>query len=459
VGALSYKQKRSVINHLADPGNWVRREIDLAWLEDPARRYKVTGMNGTTTTHIGPNHVVVSDAKMNGFLELKRVDQDIHARDETGKTVIFHRTGKYHHDNEGAGIGFSFFNEWPQFQKLDGRRADMHGVGLSLLFGNDSGKKLFFHDSGGIAEFPPTPEAMRPTSSSPLRSLFHRHVISFPAAFETPDGTSDAAKLVIAFDFAVEPGLRSMNTIKPYSTWKRDERGNVTVESMQQPWNDSVEFEGHYVAVPTHFSVAKTDNGFDVSTDRDYRDWVVGHAQIVQSIAEGDLVHPQRTNQMQLRFIDMQSGVLMVFENEERWRYSAYESPKAPRLARNMRAVLSDRMHLSGRDFVAVNYDENRTLVAVKEDELTRAHGAMEATQRVIDAIETGLPKGANALDFLRENFAAGADPKYYSSDASKSFADLMVKHGRRDLERALIELQGSHEFAVFIKPGKHDLM
>ncbi|MGB4107372.1 MAG: hypothetical protein WBK55_06210 [Alphaproteobacteria bacterium] len=372
---LSYGQKQNIINHLADKSRWTHHDLDMAWLENPARRYSQGIKDGIIYTLISRFHVILQDSKTNAFLEIDFTKHRI--RDENGKDVFFDPNGKYYwnepeklfRDPEKLGVSLGPIH-FETFKSMPGRRVDLDFGCITVVFLESGAKNIFFHELSYVAHFGPSPDALR--AQGELKALYKQHSISFPSEMLNGPGI-DEVKLVIAFDFAVEPRLKAVNSLHNAGYFSRDLK--------PEPWNDSTEFTGHYIDVPFNYRVETTKNGFDVYTDSDRRDWIITNAQLTQRAFEM-AASPWKTN-TNLRSEDIiagiESGTRVKAPDGSDWRMSTYRTEYAHLMAYIARHYLSKEMDMSGRDYLAVNHAEDMFVLGAKEEKLQAMHERTKA--------------------------------------------------------------------------------
>ncbi|MCE7888066.1 MAG: hypothetical protein DYH13_11280 [Alphaproteobacteria bacterium PRO2] len=388
---LSYRQKRFIIEYLADPAHWQGCTLDPDWVDMPDRHFRNTSDNRIVKTHISDRHIKLRDNETNALLELVVDGDKIRARDETSQEVVFHRSGKYAVDPERPGVSLHPYNKHI-FQILPGRHMDWDEGNLTALFLEQGAKKIRFDASGNVAYFSPTPDPLR-VRKEHMQAVYNQHSAAFPSDLSNGPDLNEV-KLVIAFDLALEPGLKAINSYAIFDD----------LQVRPKHWSDTCEFSGHDIAIPSNYRIETTWREFNISMDSDRRDWIITNAQLAKrafdmapsSWKESSDLHSENI------LAGIEKGARVAAFNGTAWRMGVYEANHAHLIANNARYFFGGIFNMSGRDYLAINHDENMFILGVNEEKLRIARHALSATQEVDGKIIAELPGIAKQLKFLR---------------------------------------------------------
>ena len=400
---LSYKQKRIIIEYLADPAHWQGCTLDPGWVDLPDRHFRNTTDNRIVKTHISDRHIKLRDNETNALLELVVDGDKIHARDETAQEVVFHRSGKYAGDPERPGVSLHPYNK-DIFQILPGRHMDWDEGNLTALFLEEGAKKIRFDASGNVAYFSATPDPLR-IRQEYMQAVYKQHSASFPSNLS--DGPDlHQVKLVIAFDLALEPGLMAINSPALFD----DDR------IRPKKWSDTSEFTGHDIGTPSNYRIETTWSEFNVSMDSDRRDWIITNAQLDKrafDLAPSSWKESPDLNSENI-LTEIENGARVTAFDGSAWRMRVYEAEHAHLVANNARNFFGGILNMSGQDYLAVNHDESMFVLAVNEQKLHAARLAFSARQKVDEEIIAKLPGSAKSLELLRTppDKRGGASPQ-----------------------------------------------
>lgn len=208
-------------------------------------------------------------------------------------------------------------------------------------------------------------------------NIWHKPAPNFEKA-------QNLTQLIVAYDFCVEPDLKAYNKLKHNIV-----SGGIT----HAPWSDVIEFEGHEVNSPRHFSFSSGCDKFEISTTSDDRNKILAFRSIFNSAQRSDNV--SRVDEQELApyevIHEMNKGDVVEGVDKTRWLYRNFETPHAGRFIRNLRATFNRDLRLSLPSFFALTYDQSMGLAAVRADEFESLD--LGKTQKTLDMINNAIQK------------------------------------------------------------------
>lgn len=373
----SYERKQDIIGRLADESQWENR-LDPDWLKYAGQRTSHVVRNNVIWTPITHRHVILRDMETKALLEVE-FGERIRVSDEHEKNIFFDPYGRSLDDPEKLGVSFNPFHS-KDFEDMRRERVNFDLGDMTVAFLNTGAKRIFFHRSGLTVDLAAAPESLRKKNEL-LRVFQLHHAISFPSVQEDALDIN-MIKLVIARDFAVEPGLRALNTLMHASlntSWNSED-----CDFIEEPWTDSTEFTGAEVAVPFNYRVETTKDGVDVYMGGERRRWLMANAQLAQR-AFTMAAAPWRANRNLCPediLAGIKSGEHVTENNGAPWRLGVYQTDYAPVMAHIVRCFLSERMNMSGSDYLAVNHAQDMFILGVNEEKLESASAAQQITEQ-----------------------------------------------------------------------------
>lgn len=486
--SINFSQKREIISYLSDPDNWSNR-FDLASILDGRRKWSCrnTGRDGAIgrkpdgkaayLRRHNTQAIVVVEQQENGALQ---------AADESGRYVMI-KEGRIietnlgndaiGHMDENGGYETSFLDEF------DKDTIAARENGFSIKVGSD-GRKFLVHEDSGITFGFGRPVLDEQGMDFPE---IMPHMVEFFGSNAQrewgigSDSLLNATKVLLSLDLGIEPSLQMINEVDEKKfmeamldytkieydmTWDGPEQWRPKIKKvtpdlpvLAKDFNDSTEFEGILTGVPKTYLVQGTGDGFKIFTHLGERETIWSHGHLIKKVFSDSAVPLTRTdvparNSGPFYILNMITASGQPIENHRSSPWSAVlvENKNAPVLARDMRASLMSGLGLEPSGFLSTSLDEDRCILAISQDELSKVSRAMMASKELQNMI-TGESHDVKRMSELLDK---GADYRYVDSVAARrgfTFANLMKDSGKKQLLKVYEEKCGLHDIGYEAPP------
>ena len=355
--------------------------------------------------------------------------------------------------------------------------AVLDNLGVIVRFDQDGSKSVFFEDIGHRVHMPPHGEG-KPSENHPGR-FFHK--ISFKDdAFKEwdihPAYATMFAKLVVAKDLNIEPGLEAQNEIDEkkaafllaeYLKSRYDElempeawKANAPIgmseimgasknifSEAEKPWDDTTEFGGYNAALPNRFFITKTDDGFDLTTSSDAKHSIWAQGALLRQARNKDIMAIQTVNDRTAteNILHMLNHGHTTEDHLGReWRFVVLQSAAAQKVVGNMNSTAQNALAIDSQDYAAISFDNSMSLLAMEAETLereTRAFNASTEVMRMIWRRDTDSGQ-------LQELMEMGANYRYIDpagATKGRTFSDVMKEHENYELLTAMRDTCGVH--------------
>lgn len=473
---ITYAQKRAILDYLSDAHHWSNR-FDMAFFMDKSRRWKSYSAGDVAYLVEPEGETAFLHHKPSGAtLTVIRVGRDLLAEDESGRLLAI-EDGRpaMEYTEDGTFSPIRSESEW-----LDhANTAHLPALDLHVRFAADGSKSLFF-DAGGLRVDIGAPELKYEERRHPGR-LFHAvdFTVGDAAAFGLePHDLMVGAKLVIAKDLGIEPEIRAFNALDPEKAlaftldlmtdkWDPDWKGPWQwrpklkpkvgdISPLQKAWHDSTEFEGHFVAVPTRFTIEKTDDGYSFRTCLDDREAIRAQARVAHEASEGgiptvDTLAARTAPEKLLHFL--RHGAAVRDHRNREWSCVLAHAQKAAILAEEARAAMRSHFGLGAFHFAAVGLDRDLCVLAMDATALEDVSAA-NASSRGLSAM---IRRGDTDTGAMRAFMEGGASYRHIDPEAAskgRTFAEEMLEAGNTALLAAYQAIYGKRPLGAALTPG-----
>lgn len=492
--------KRNIILHFGQTSSWTNL-FDDSFIDSALRRSRTTTSGNTTTTASKDGKFtrvehkpagksqqeavlnwLMAPANANGlrkrpsFLEVTRDGDNVVIRDESDRIFSVDTKIASVNDLTADGVAVADYADFMgHFTGQQTEEAEISGVKARLVFADDGKKALVFDDSKTVFTFD------TPTGYSQTPAVFTKFLnrVTFGSEFTASLGMDlkqefiNPAKLFVAVDLGVEPDIKVFNKIDEdngmallaYLIERRDaglstdsKGADYDVGLLQQAWEDSVDFEGHYIAVARQFGIAldSEPDRYHFNFSADTKEFLIAQGMVLGAAIEEGLKparilqkNPSLQNLMHV--MDRTSELIPGHkENGTEWRTIVIENAKAGGMARQARQMFIDHFDIDfSRNFVSsVRFDDNCYLLAVREDAYQAAKSVMDASLQAASLVRSGSDDDV----LFRELLEAGASLKYVDPENARKgegFSSLLRKSKNMKLLGVLEDVHGSSDLTL----------
>ncbi|MFP4313806.1 MAG: hypothetical protein ACLFR0_05705 [Alphaproteobacteria bacterium] len=491
--------KKNIILHFGERSSWINLYDDN--FLDSALRRSITTTHGSITKKVSrdekfvrlsfdpresrPNQAVLnwllSPANTNAsdkkpsFVEFLQDGEYLRVRDESDRvfTIPFSSEPNDKYEINANGVNSASIDKaYGQFGDTSMHEINLNGLVISVYFADDGRKSILIDDNNLAYIFE------EPTDYSQTPAIFTKFLnrVTFDQGFVSELGLDlkqeflNPAKLFVAVDLGVEPDIKVFNKIDEnngmallaYLIERRDDGLAIDADSadydvslLQKSWEDSIDFEGHYIAVSRQFGIAYNDDPaqYHFNFSADTKEFLMAQGMVLNHITgEGlppsPMLQKNPTLQNFVHVLD-QAGQLIPGHQEKdvSWRTIIIESDKAGAMARQARQMFIDCFGNDfSRNFVSsVRFDENFYLLAVREDAFETAKNVLDASLQAMSLIRNN----SQDVSLFRELLTLGASLRYVDPDNAQkgeAFSTLLRKAGNHRLLKICEDVYGSSD-------------
>jgi len=468
--------KRRIIGHLAQRDRWSNR-LDFKWLNSPERKWRSLDNPSLKGGHNEDKTRYLITGERGAELRISLRDGQIHVSDESGNEFTILAEGI--NSSHTSDVEFSRISSFKEsgFDNPDEPVLEIPHMGLYVKITKDGRKQVLNDQNGALAQMP----APNIETQNRLQSTRCLHVIPFErndwdaAFFEVMQRT----KLTVSRDLSVEPRLRAINEIDmaklpaylaalkrlareaekyeydgPWVDWaKRLDDGEDKKpdwSDLQRSWYDTIEFDGFTVDMPWQFMIEKTDDGFDLVTSLDNRDWILAHGHLLTVAMEADFSAPVEAHQLgpaNILSILQDAGTVADHKGDV-WHLAVVKTNDPIQHTFIARETMQSRFGLSGYHSAAIHFEQGRMMLAIERQNLHAVSAGYQATMELMGHIRTGLPV-SQASRITAELLLKGANLRYADPVAASNghtLANLMQSYERYAMLTALRDLRGVHD-------------
>ncbi len=469
---LNFNQKTNIIDYLAAPKNW-SNIFNMNFFTDEARRWPTKQVDGLSvqTSPNGQKCKVTDDKTGRSLLIERQGDTTTAITDERGQT--FTVSGGKVNAPTGLVSDVRPIQSMDEFGFTDDtvNTAAISDFNIVLRFDQDGAKSIFAEDLGHRIDMTPDTQAFE-RANHPGR-FFHKVSFTEDTFHEWdvhPAYAMMFAKLVIAKDLNIEPNISAQNELddekamalllnylkdKYDEDWDGPEAWRPKIEEKpldilaegQKEWGDTTEFGGHDVDIPTRFFIAKTDDGYSMTTSSDAKHSILTQGELLNQARGQNILTIQTVNERTASHSllhMMNKGQTATDHLDRDWRFVVLESAAASKIITNMNAIAQDSYRIDSHDYAAINFDENLSLLAIEAqtlETLTQAQQASLAVMKMIQDNDTDA--GA-----FRELLEQGADYRFIDPENARNgqtFSDILKAGEYFELLAVLHDAQGVH--------------
>lgn len=476
--------KRRIVTHFADKSIWQNLIDEELLVERMKRRSRLKTINNITvdSAHDGTFHRIgysnalppqqaVLMALMQPANQPKDIKCFVEIRKNEGGTTIIDESGRMitaktsaHHSDGVNDVNYESAMQEAQARN-DVEFVDIPDTDISVMFRRSGEKTVFLHaEKSAMQVDAPTGYAQQPEVFTKfLNRVKMDSNLAQGVGLDIKRTFLDKAKLFVALDLGVEPDIKLFNKLDndkgfellAYLIERQNMGQTIDPESadydiglLQQAWHDSIDFEGYYIGVSRMFGIqitAQGDGYFNFDFSADSKEFLIAQGMVLDAVLASDVTPSQMlqknpTIQNLMHVLDATGQTFNGhYERDVQWRFVVLESNKAAGMARQARQMFIDHFDNDfARNFVStLRYDDNRYLVAVREDAFVAANAVMKASTQALGMIKND---SGDAVLFA-ELIGAGASFKYVSPDEAKkgnSFSALLRQSGNTVLLDAL---------------------
>lgn len=494
---LTYPAKQRLVLHFAEKGSWNNEYDDdlQTYLMDRVRSKKigyVTLQESESGKRFRIDYSPASASKDATQQFLMNVAHGpVANRSQPVKTyinIIIHDNKVYLKDESGRQISFSVNTPISDLESSDDKPAliqerefldithragsetiEIPALGAVVCFARNGHKAIYFENTHQAISFE------KPTSYKDSPFLFGglMNTIVFDEHFGRDIGLDlktqflDPAKLVVAVDLGVEPGIKLMNKLDPEKAFEllaylidRRERGekispseaDYDIAQLQENWHDTVDFKGYAIAPSRKFGIVKGGDtpSFIFKFSAESKASLIAQGRILKHAKEHDLpsTHLLQKNPALTTLLHVLEhngqNIHAHYQQPETWKVIVLESPKAPEIARNARQMMIDHFGegFAERYVSCISFESDKCIIAVEAEALEKIALAHRATIHAMSLIKDGSHDAALFKTLLDQ----GADLKYTDPKAAqsgKSFANYLKAKDNKALLNVLQSAQG----------------
>lgn len=400
--SLNFTAKRKVIAQLTDPSNWENR-FDPSFFDDQRRRWRSESYNGITVSYDNsdPNvrEVLITHNASQAELLIQQQDIGFLVTDERGITLS---------SNTPYSERQLINADEPSISAANDTQEDLcPPIGIPHLnayvqFSSNGRKRVTFEESDSFIEL----EAAENPTLKPLRNgrFVHANTVGMDflnalAKFKTDPLTF--VTIVAAKDLGLEPSLKSFNGLSHAGTasilqealklteadeWNRLKKqlSNALKRSggiamLEKPWRDSAEFDGYKAALPRNFSIAKTEDGFDIHTCSSGKERILARGLLFSAAANGlPSLHTLPDSGMKAVLKLLADAKTINDRGNNQWHVIAIDHKENFEGMTQLSDYAVERYHLTVDDFAVINISRTKAVIAIREKALDNALSSPE---------------------------------------------------------------------------------
>jgi len=469
----TFRQKTNFIQYISQPENWTDL-FNLPSLMDETRKWPSQNINGLGVS-INPEgnkaKITFNDNGTSLLIDRSKSSQ-ITITDEHGKALYF--IDDVFRTKNGMISGISSFSSAAEYgiDDPDAHIAILDALGVVCRFNNDGTKAVFIENLGQKVSFSSNSE---PVQREELSGRFlHKISIDKSETREWALPHKDAiifAKLVVAKDLNIEPDLYCLNELDENRVgavlveflreeyvkdwdgpeqWRPKVKKSADLSQAGKAWDDTTEFTGHTVNLPTAFAIHYTYTGFDILTSSYNKDAILTHGQILRTAQTEDIQPIQTINAKTATssLLHMLSrGYTITDHTGQDWNFVVLESPATKIIIQHTNTIARNSFGLRGHNYVALNHNEDTCILAMEKKTLERIKCSYAASLEMMRLIQNKSQDVERAKELIEQ----GADYKHIDIKAAQSgqtFSTIMKQSQSTSLLKALEEIQGEHNIA-----------
>lgn len=469
---LTFEQKNQIIDFLATAQNWTNIFNDAFFADEKRKWHSLKHGDVTLSSSPDSLQAYAIHEPSGTSLHIDRRDKNIIRITDERHQSLTYQNGKFStRDDTHPDISLILSSAEFGFNQEGVSTLMLSPLKVILRFDKKGSKTVFFDDLGHKVSYPAPKEAIK----RELQGGRFFQCISFSNAQAKewdlhPLAMLHNAKLIVAKDMDVEPHLRAINELdgekaqamlmeflrteydkdwKGPEAWRpkiKKELGDLT--AAEKKWLDTTDFTGNIIDLPQRFFISTTDDGFNLTTSSDTKHAIWTHGDVLQQVKDTSITPVQtvslKTTMQSLLHIIGRGETMYDHLNRE-WNVIVLQSPNTKEIIKSTKDCMRGSMGLTNHDYAALNFGENRCLLAMESQTLERITLACHASHTML-ALISAKSTDANAV---RELLKDGADYKYINLEETqrgKTFADLMKENGTHALLDALQEEQGLHD-------------
>lgn len=469
---LTFEQKNQIIDFLATPQNWTNIFNDAFFANEKRKWHSVRHGDVILSSSPDSLQAYAVHEPSGTSLHIDRRDKNtIRITNEHHQTLTY-KNGKFStRDDVNPDISLISSSAEFGFNQNGISTLMLSPLKVILRFDKDGSKTVFFDDLGHKASYPAPKEAIKRELQG--GRFFQRISFSNTHAKEWdlhPLAMLHNAKLIVAKDMDVEPHLRAINELDeqkaqamlmeflrteydkdwndPKQLQTAIDKGYESLTPTEKIWLDTTDFKGSIIDLPQRFCISSTGDGFDLTTSSDTKHAIWTHGDVLQQVKEASITPVQTVNlktTIQSLLHMMGRGETMRDHLSREWNVVVLQSPHTKEIIKSTKDCMRDQMGLTNHDYAALNFGENKCLLAMESQIFDRISRACHASYALLTLIE----KKSTNTSAVRELLQDGADYKYINlkeSQRGKTFADLMKTNNAHALLDTLKEEQGLHD-------------
>lgn len=197
----------------------------------------------------------------------------------------------------------------------------------------------------------------------------------------------NASKIIISREIDIQPSLKATNEFTPWKfrglveygieKLKNGEPTNIgkeDIDNLQTEWKDVTEFNGHDVATPFMFSVQMVKDGFNFLFTHTNKERILSHTSLLDQVSRNEGTPQKRERNITPKDLmrTLENGQQMKDHRGNDWVTAAVNQPVA---FKAWEAFRHDDMRLSGDHVAAINYDNNRAMIAMEANAFAKRLG------------------------------------------------------------------------------------
>ncbi|MFP4098509.1 MAG: hypothetical protein ACLFU1_06955 [Alphaproteobacteria bacterium] len=455
---LSFTDKTILFNYLANTRNW-ENTFNLDFFTDESRRWscKTHGHLRTCTNETGTKSKV-EDTSTGQHLFIERlINNHVLITDEFGRTIEINGTNVSTQDGIIEQVVPIKSSSEFGLEQPDIHAAAVQELGIIARFHSDGSKTIFIQDVGHRIDLKAEKNVPEPLQAP--GQFFHQISLNHTTLKEWQIDPAYAliyAKLVVARDFGIEPELRALNeldeekavTILTQHLQKGPEQDHeqIGITDAEKPWTDTTEFTGYHTALPKRFVIKTREGGFDLATTSAAKHSIVAQGGILSAAQDTRDVYRIRTIQRNtvprtiLHFLD--KGRTISDHLGEEWNFVVLQSAAAKHAIQSAKETARNIFALDYRDFAAINYAPDLSVLAIKTNTLKVTKARYDASLKARGMIVENSSDARALLELLD----IGADLRFIDPEgaaAGNSFSSLAEEAGNAALLSAIEERHG----------------
>lgn len=385
---IDYPQKRRLIDYFSQPARW-HNTFESAFYADTARKGATRQAAPGVSRHVSADGQSTQLSHRSGAgLTFRRIGGELAVTDETGRMITLHG-----HAFEKMGLsGVQPGGDDPV--------VDVPGTDITVFFDTQGNK--FLMRGGYTLPLPASGKAPEPVLPEG-GDHFHMATITDDTARSwdiPPADLGDVTKMVIARDLGLECDLPARN-IADHVVYTAEThipgtdiphlRPTQRVEFVEKPWTDTVQFEGHDIALSRTFFMHRDGEKLNIRASYDQREAILSQGHVLRAALAGD-VPPIRTVTARSEahhVIALLSRAATTRDHRGReWNYMVVHTKDAVDIAARIRYALRRDYGLTARDCAVLTFDAGLCVLAMASKVLDAAAARGQSLMAVRRAIE-----------------------------------------------------------------------